>query len=204
MMPKIYCILLLATLFHCKEPISIPEAFKDDIRGTRHVDFHFDPNNLPKIGVTMENDLDQMYPEGPSGRTTFIYPRRITINRKTFDYDRKLDYMYQKVEDLSKPPEIIQYRSVENLLLTIFLKKKVVVFYLINHKVTDENDEWIPGKYNQRDITDEDWISTDYKESSLDGCLYWLQWPREARYQYIGNSFDGYTEEDCLKENGIK
>jgi hypothetical protein len=194
-----YYIFLLVSLFYCKESISIPDAFKNDIQGTRHVDFHFDANNLPKIGVTVENDLDQMYPEGPSGRTTFINPRRITINRTTFDYDRRLDYMYQKVEDFSKPPEIIQYRSAESLLLTIFLKNKVVVYYLINHIVKDENDEWIPGKYNQRDITDENWISTDYKGSDVDGCLYWLQWPRESRYKYIGNSVDGYTEEDCMK-----
>ncbi|MCW7483288.1 hypothetical protein [Leptospira kanakyensis] len=203
-MSKIYCILLLVGLFHCKKSISIPEAFKNDIRGARHINFHFDPYNLPKIGVTTENDLDQMYPEEPTGRTTFINPRRITINKFTFDFDRRVDYKYLKVKDLSKPPEIIQSRSVESLLLTIFLKKQVVVFYLINHKVKDVNDEWIPGKYNQRDITDENWISTSYKGSYVDGCLYWLQWPREARYQYIGNSFDGYTEEDCLRENGTK
>jgi hypothetical protein len=198
MISKKYYIFLLVSLFYCKEAISIPEAFKDDIIEARHVDFHFDPNNLPKIGVTKEKDLNQMYPEGPTGRMTFIQPRRITINKFTFDFDRRVDYKYLKVEDLSKPPEIIQYRSVESLLLTIFLKKKVVVFYLINHKVTDENDEWIPGKYNQRDITDENWISTDYKGANQDGCFYWMQWPREARYQYIGNAADGRTEKDCL------
>ncbi|TGL97996.1 hypothetical protein EHQ79_18840 [Leptospira jelokensis] len=198
MYSKKYFLLLTLSLLLCKESTSIPDAFKDDIIETRHVDFKFDPNNLPVIGVTKEMDLDRMYPEGPTSRMTFINPRKITINKNTFEFDRRVDYMSKKVEDLSKPPEIIQYRSVESLLLTIFLKNKVVVYYLINHKITDENDEWIPGKYNQRDITDENWISSSYKGSYLDGCLYWLQWPREARYQYIGNAADGRTEKDCL------
>ncbi|WP_125170057.1 hypothetical protein [Leptospira perolatii] len=184
----------------CKGPESVPEAFRDDIIGARHVDFKFDPSNLPKIGVTTEKNLDRMYPEGPTFRRTYIKTRSAKIRNSIFDFSRIVDYQYMKKEYHTQPG-VTGWNTEEIIGLTIFINNGFVNYYFIKHMKRKDEDKWVPGRYNQTEVNIENWEIKSYPGATVDSCIYWLQWPREARYPHVGNQLDGLTEEDC--ENGV-
>lgn len=195
-----FLIVFLFCYIFCHESESLPVEFKDDINKVRHFDFKFNPNNMPEVGITTEKNLYQMYPEGPSLRSTFLKKRLKKINNTIFSYDHVFQYAYEEREIL-KTPRVVSYRGLESITLVVFTYKEVVTYFIISHQIKDKDDKWVPGKYNQLDTKIENWTSISYPGSAIDGCLYWLQWPMEKRYKYIGNAVDGFTEEDC--QNGV-
>ncbi len=190
--------LSIFNLYNCI-PSQIPEKLKNDITVMRDTDFTFDPKNLPIIGKTTEDILNKMYPSGPTLAHTYLKPRKREIYKKSFEFDRVLQYKDSTTAKIEEPG-MIQFKLEKSIGLTIFILNNTVVFYKIRHRIKNGHDEWIPGEFDQDDPKSPDWGLRTYPGIREDACIYWLQYPVEERNKHIGDRLDKYTEEDCKNE----
>lgn len=151
------------------------------------------------MGITTEDELNKMYPSGPTLAHTYLKPRKREINKKSFLFDRVLQYKdSNSVKQVE--PGVTQYKLEKSIGLTIFLLNETVVFYKVRHRIKNSQDEWIPGEFDQDDPKSPDWGLRTYPGIREDACIYWLQYPLAERHKHIGDRLDKYTEEDCKNE----
>ncbi|EMO12081.1 hypothetical protein LEP1GSC165_0076 [Leptospira santarosai str. CBC523] len=154
--------------------------FKDDVINEGPTDFPFDPNKLPVIGVTTEEDLKKMYPP-PSTRWTYKKPIHKEILGKKFQMDRIIFYENLQKEKISGPGKS-GYYGKDYLHFDVFIEKGVVAQYLVSHIVRkDWKEDWVPGPYDQPipELKNKE----SWPGARADSDCYWLQ--RRDRRQHF-------------------
>ncbi|QOI53327.1 hypothetical protein [Leptospira interrogans] len=152
-------------------------------------DFPFDPNKLPVIGVTTEEDLKKMYPK-PYRIWTYKRPIPKEILGKKFNMDRIYYYVNLQTEKISGPGKS-GYFGKDYLHFYLFIEKGVVAQYLVSHHVRKNwKEDWALGPYDRsvwglNKKNNETWPGQDE-----DADCYWLQ--RRDRLQYFQS--DGHRK----------
>ncbi|AVV78341.1 hypothetical protein [Leptospira santarosai] len=170
-------VLIVLLVTSCDLFKKVDPDFRDDIIDGP-TDFPFDPNKLPVIGVTTEEDLKKMYPP-PSGRWTYKKPIPKEIMGKKFNMDRIIFYENLQKEKISGPGKS-GYFGKDYLHFDVFIEKGVVAQYLVKHLVM-VNGDWRRGPFNQVPSSFKD--NESWPGSWLDGSCYWLQ--RRDRRQHF-------------------
>ncbi|WP_039927071.1 hypothetical protein [Leptospira vanthielii] len=143
--------------------------------------FQYDPNKLPVIGKTTEQELLEIYPK-PWLRKTFKKPITKEILGRKFEMKKIIAY----VNYLTAPLPNGGYVGMDYLYIHIFFDKDgIVQQYIIDHTIKEKanrNSPWVAGKYSN--IKDrKHWREDDYwPESVVDGTCYWAQ--RRDRKKY--------------------
>ncbi|MBM9589395.1 hypothetical protein JWG41_02985 [Leptospira sp. 201903075] len=183
LLPKFLTILMILSSLSCELLSKYDPDFADDIIGGPEK-FQYDPNKLPVIGKTTEQELLEMYPS-PNERKTFRKPIVKEILGRKFEMKKIIGY----VNYVTAPLPNGGYVGVDYLNFHIFFDKDgIVQQYIINHRIKKEanrNSPWIPGKYSN--IKDKKhWKDGEYwPESVVDGDCYWAQ--RRDRKKYRQN-----------------
>ncbi|WP_016754035.1 hypothetical protein, partial [Leptospira santarosai] len=133
-------------------------------------DFPFDPNKLPVLGVTTEEDFKRMYPK-PYRIWTYKKPIPKEILGKKFNMDQIIYYANYQKEKISGPG-VSGYVGKDYLNFYIFIEKGVVAQYLVEHHVKVNND-WALGPYD-RSVSGLDG-NESWPGQHVDADCYWLQ-----------------------------
>ncbi|EKO78371.1 MULTISPECIES: hypothetical protein [unclassified Leptospira] len=171
--------LIILLITSCDLFKKVDPDFRDDIIDGP-TDFPFDPNKLPVIGVTTEEDLKKMYPP-PSGRWTYKKPIPKEIMGKKFNMDRIIFYENLQKEKISGPGKS-GYFGKDYLHFDVFIEKGVVAQYLVSHIVRkDWKEDWVPGPYDQPipELKNKE----SWPGARADSDCYWLQ--RRDRRQHF-------------------
>ncbi|EKR92158.1 hypothetical protein [Leptospira santarosai] len=177
-------VLIVLLVTSCDLFKKVDPDFKDDVR-YGPTDFPFDPNKLPVIGVTTEEDLKKMYPP-PYARWTYKKPIPKEILGKKFNMDRVLFYENIQKEKISGPGKS-GYFGKDYLYFYLFIEKGIVAQYFVTHIVRkDWKEDWAPGPYD-RPISGLKGNETWPGQHQDAGC-YWLQ--RRDRRQHFHSDSD--------------
>ncbi|UOG32630.1 hypothetical protein [Leptospira noguchii] len=173
-------VLIILLITSCDLFKKVDPDFKDYVVDGP-TDFPFDPNKLPVIGVTTEEDLKKMYPK-PYRIWTYKKPIPKEIMGKKFNMDRIYYYVNLQTEKISGPGKS-GYFGKDYLYFYLFIEKGVVAQYIIKHIVKKDGNwkDWVPGPYHQSipGLSENQlWPGQDE-----DGNCYWLQ--RRDRFQHV-------------------
>lgn len=177
---KLFSILIILSLLSCRFFFKDDPDFVDDIIDGPEK-FQFDPNKLPVIGKTTEQELLEMYPK-PWSIMTFQKPIAKEILGRKFEMKKIISYANYITSPLSNGG----YIGIDYLYFHVFFDKGgVVQQYIVDHKINekvDRNSPWVQGKFSN--IKDKKhWQDGDYwPESGNDGDCYWAQ--RRDRIKY--------------------
>jgi hypothetical protein len=198
-----FLIIVILLSFSCKEQKK-PSPFDEDDKysmskpGTGIIEY--DPDAPPRIGMTEEEILQKYNPAKPSLHRTYIEPLTIKIKGQSVKFDLIIGYSYHRNEYIDEP-RVWGYNGKEGLYLYLFFLENKLKYFTISHSIKNKNNEWIPGKYNQRDTKCKDWISTGFPNSRWVSCKYWSQ--RKDSIEHIGpriqNLVDKYGDKACEK-----
>ncbi|MDI7166529.1 hypothetical protein [Leptospira santarosai] len=180
-------VLIVLLVTSCDLFKKVDPDFKDYVADGPE-DFPFDPNKLPVIGVTTEEDLKKMYPK-PYRIWTYKKPIPKKIMGKKFNMDRIYYYVNLQTEKISGPGKS-GYFGKDYLYFYIFIEKGVVAQYLVEHSVKKDGNwkDWVPGPYDQsiKGLK----INESWPDQHQDADCYWLQ--RRDRLQYFQS--DGHRK----------
>ncbi|PNV74136.1 hypothetical protein BES34_014860 [Leptospira inadai serovar Lyme] len=180
----IVSILVLTAIPACGIFDKVDPDFKDDIMNGPE-NFQFDPNNVPILGVTTEEDLKKMYPP-PSRKWTYKKPIPKEIMGARFNMDRVISYYHFQKDQISGPGKS-GYVGKDYLYFNIFLEKGIVKQYLVKHDIKIKG-KWVPSKDSKspQNLSNNDL----WPDQLIDGQCYWLQ--RKDRLYYLNS--DSFME----------
>jgi hypothetical protein len=156
--------------------------FKDDIDYDRDAEIEFNPNIVPIVGVTTEEELLKMYDNQVMTKYSYINE----YHKNLFEKDIKVKKKYvfdRRVREEVIGESYVESILVESLFLIVFVDEKdIVVEYLIKHKIRrPEQEEWGIGPYVRFDYRAKQ--DEFYYGHEIDEACYWLQ-RRDRNYKY--------------------
>lgn len=173
---------MILSLLSCELLSKNDPDFIDDIFNGPEK-FQFDPNKMPVIGKTTEQELLEMYPS-PWSRMTFRMPIAKEILGRKFEMKKIIAY----VNYVTAPLENGGYIGIDYLYFHVFFDKDgIVQQYIVDHSIKKEanrNSPWLQGKFSN--IKDKKhWKDGDYwPESVVDGTCYWAQRRDRKKYRH--------------------
>lgn len=154
-------------------PICRDTGFEDDTILPRYTDYKFNPDNLPKRGVSTKSDLAFLDKRGPSDKQTFKKSFIKEIDGKKIEVDEIWGYIGHIGKQIKGENIIYGYEPLEDLSLFIFFNKGIVQDYAVMHNVKQNKGKtWKEGKYNSVKLKKEDGI---YPGAIEDAKRYWKQ-----------------------------
>ncbi|WP_244290156.1 hypothetical protein [Leptospira bourretii] len=170
---KLLSILIILSLLSCELLSKDDPDFADDFfHGPEK--FQYDPNKLPVIGKTTEQELLGMYPR-PWLRMTFRKPIIKEIMGRKFEMKKIIAY----VNYVTAPLPNGGYIGMDYLYFHVFFDNNgIVQQYIVDHKINekaDRNSPWMPGKFSNI-YGKKNWKNSElWPESIEDSRCYWAQ-----------------------------
>ncbi len=182
-MRRIFIITILVLNFTDCGILGITDPnFKDDIDYDRDAEIEFNPNIVPIVGVTTEEELLKIYDNQVMTKYSYINE----YHKNLFEKDIKVKKIYvfdRRVREEVIGEGYVESILVESLFLIVFVDDKgVIAEYLIDNTIRKPGEkDWREGSFARRDPrTSKD---ESYFGANIDEACYWLQ-RRDRNYKY--------------------